>query len=26
MLQVAFRDRIIDRSDHPVVQRLQGRA
>jgi hypothetical protein len=24
MLKIAFRDRIIDRPDHPVVQRLQG--
>jgi hypothetical protein len=26
MLKVAFRDRIIDRADHPVVQRLHGLA
>jgi hypothetical protein len=26
ILKIAFRDRIIDRSDHPVVQRLQGLA
>jgi hypothetical protein len=26
MLKVAFRDRIIDQSDHPVVQRLRGLA
>jgi len=24
ILQIAFRDRIVDRADHPLVQRLQG--
>ena len=24
VLQVAFRDRIVDRADHPLVQRLRG--
>jgi hypothetical protein len=24
MLRIAFRDRVIDRVDHPLVQRLQG--
>jgi hypothetical protein len=26
ILEIAFRDRIIDRLDHPVVQRLRGAA
>jgi hypothetical protein len=26
ILEIAFRDRIIDRPDHPVVQRLRGAA
>jgi hypothetical protein len=24
ILKVAFRDHIVDRADHPLVQRLQG--
>jgi hypothetical protein len=24
MLKIAFRDRVVDRDDHPLVQRLQG--
>jgi hypothetical protein len=24
ILEIAFRDRIVDRADHPLVQRLQG--
>jgi hypothetical protein len=24
ILQIAFRDRIVDRADHPLVQRLRG--
>ena len=24
ILKIAFRDRIVDRGDHPLVQRLQG--
>ena len=26
ILRIAFRDRIIDRIDHPVVKRLRGEA
>jgi hypothetical protein len=26
ILEAAFRDRIVDRDDHPLVQRLQGLA
>lgn len=26
LLRLAFRDRVIDREDHPVVRRLRGRA
>jgi hypothetical protein len=25
ILKIAFRDRLVDRPDHPLVQRLQGR-
>ena len=24
ILKIAFRDRIVDRADHPLVQRLRG--
>jgi hypothetical protein len=24
ILEVAFRDRLVDRADHPLLQRLQG--
>jgi hypothetical protein len=24
ILKIAFRDRLVDRADHPLVQRLQG--
>jgi hypothetical protein len=24
ILKIAFRDRLVDRPDHPLVQRLQG--
>jgi hypothetical protein len=24
ILKIAFRDRVVDRADHPLVQRLQG--
>ena len=26
ILKIAFRDRIVDRADHPLVQRLRGRS